>query len=261
MLRLILGFAGEMAAGKGTATDLVKSWYPNAPSFRFSDSLRKFYGLLLPSLCDTGIFHGQQLRTSEERFALLRIRTIVDHVFRSPKNYPRDDIDDEAYISFATWIIKQFIPTQPLNWRTNASTADLQNLSTQVRQVFGENTLLRAILADVAEYRGESPLVIIEGIRRAVDIEMLIANPSTPFRLTYIEAESTVRWERHRARNEKPGDRELTFLQFVELGKAEAESQIRTLRPVAHAVIDNSGPTIYLESKLRTCVTEWCTVL
>src|SRR3989338_9835356 len=43
MKKVMLGFASEMGAGKGTAASLVRSWFPGTESFRFSDSLREFY--------------------------------------------------------------------------------------------------------------------------------------------------------------------------------------------------------------------------
>lgn len=188
-----------MAAGKGTATALVKSWYPDTPSFRFSDPLREFWTL----------WNAHCM----ERYGVV-------------------------------------FPVQ-------ASTPDLQRMSTLIREIFGENALERAMVARAARSISKSPIIIIEGIRRSVDISTLMADRENRFRLTYVEAEPNVRWERHRARNEKPGDASLTFEQFLELGKAEAEAQIRLLKPHAHLVIDNSKGEEHLTGVLTEALKQW----
>lgn len=185
MKKLMLGFAGEMAAGKGTATEFVKNWYPKTPSFRFSDSLRELH----------------------------------------------------------TWLGKEFLVNHGVTIPADASTKDLQALSTKVRELFGENSLERAIVARAERCLSQSPIVIIEGIRRLVDISTLMADPRYNFQLIYIEAPAKLRWKRHRARNEKPGDGELSFAEFEKLGRAEAEEQIRLLKPHAHFVFTNNTKT------------------
>lgn len=251
MTKLILGFAGEMAAGKGYATDYVKRLYPGTPSFRFSDSLREFYRLLLsPGLMETGLFN-QYLAAAifDEALARVRLRTITDQAFGfTPAFVGYDD----AHEKFATWVIKDFVPAHySSSWAPSASTMDLQWISTMVRAIFAENTLERAIMARVEHATSESPIVIVEGIRRLVDIGTFMSDPAVPFRLIYVEADPRVRHERHRLRNEKPGDADLTFLQFTELGKAEAEAQIRMLRDHAHIIISNSADPRYLETVLE----------
>lgn len=181
----MLGFAGEMAAGKGTATEFAKNWYPKTPSFRFSDSLREFY----------------------------------------------------------TWLGTDFLSEHRGILPANASTKELQDLSTKIRELFGENSLERAVAARAERVVSESPIVIIEGIRRLVDISTLMTDPRYNFKLIYIEADAKIRWKRHRARNEKPGDATLSFKEFNVLGKAEAEEQIRLLKPHAHVVLTNNGKT------------------
>ena len=98
MPKLMVGFAGEMGSGKGTATELIKKWFPDTPSFRFSDSLREMY-------------------------AWLRDDLVLQHGFQLPQD---------------------------------ASTKDLQNISTKVRELFGENSLERAIMARVEKDNSSS---------------------------------------------------------------------------------------------------------
>jgi dephospho-CoA kinase len=185
MKKLMLGFAGEMAAGKTTVTEFVKKWYPGTPSFRFSDSLR------------------------------------------------------ESYV----WLASDFLPSHGVTIPTNPSTKDLQALSTMVRRLYGENSLERAIALRADRCLSESPIVIIEGIRRPVDISTLMTDPRYNFRLIYIEAYKKIRCKRLCTRDEKRGDAELSFAQFEELGRAEPEEQIRLLKPHAHFVFMNNGKT------------------
>lgn len=193
MKKLMLGFAGEMAAGKGTVTELVKAWYPGTPSFRFSDSLRELH----------------------------------------------------------SWLGAEFLKPYGVTIPTNASTRDLQVLSTKIRELFGENALERAILSRAEHCPSQSPIVIIEGVRRFVDISTLMSDPRYNFQLIYIHADAATRWERHRARNEKPGDAEFSFEQFLALGKAEAEEQIRFLKTYARFVLNNSKTPQDLEVDMR----------
>lgn len=193
MKKLMLGFAGEMAAGKGTATEFVKMYYPGTPSFRFSDSLREFH----------------------------------------------------------TWFGAEFLKPYGVTIPVRASTRDLQVLSTKIRELFGENSLERAIVARAERCLSPSPIVIIEGIRRIVDIRTLMDDPRYNFQLIYIEADEKIRWKRHRARNEKPGDAELTFAQFKELGRAESEEQIRLLKLDARFTFDNSKTPEDLDNDMR----------
>jgi len=190
MEKYIIGFSGAMDAGKGLGTELIKSWFPDTPSFRFSDSLREFV-------------------------AWMNKEWGVKYQFTIP-----------------------------------GATSDLQEISTALRQIFGEDLLERAIAHRVASAKGDSPFVIIEGIRRTVDIGNFLALPN--FRLIYVEADFDVRYARHILRNEKPGDAELSREEFAKLGEAEAEQQIRLLKPHAHIVIENNGTPEEFARTLRS---------
>jgi dephospho-CoA kinase len=149
------------------------------------------------------------------------------------------------------WLGSEFLKPYGVTIPTNASTRDLQELSTKIRELFGENALERAIAARAEHCLSPSPIIIIEGIRRFVDISTLMTDPRYNFQLIYIEADARIRWKRHRARNEKLGDAELSFVRFEKLGRAEAEEQIRLLKPYAHFVFDNSRTPADLESDMR----------
>jgi dephospho-CoA kinase len=275
--QLIIGFAGEMDAGKSTATALVKRWYPGTPSFRFSDSLREFHAWLMkdyaPAL-DAPMSPGALgfctldqwavadflgLRESEmarvlnvdvshlrlgdktpsdvlERFWIIanvceRVAGFFDGDVAKAKRWfktlnpllgnmaPREMILLGRFEKVSRFIDGALAENPP----RNATTPELQRLSTKVRELFGENALERAIVARVARVAGTHPIIILEGIRRLVDIRSLMEDKTVRFRLMYLEADAHTRWERHIRRNEKPGDADLSFEEFMELGKAEAE--------------------------------------
>jgi dephospho-CoA kinase len=163
----------------------------------------------------------------------------------------------DARANFAQWLLHEFVPRHKGKWPKNGSTSDLQDISTKVRAIFGEDTLEKAIIARVGQSISASPCVVIEGIRRIVDIGRLMRDPTIHFRLSYIEADPKKRYERHKKRNEKPGDADLTLPQFMKLGEAEAEQQIRLLKPEAHAIITNNGTSEEFAEKLYAEVAIW----
>lgn len=197
--RLMLGFAGEMGAGKGAAAEIVMNAYPDTPSFRFSDALRELH-------------------------------------------------------SWITNFAKIHNASFPVSVRS-ASTKDLQDISTELRHLFGQDILERGIIERVQHVHSQSPIVIVDGIRRPSDISMLMKNQN--FRLIYIELDEKVRWERHRARNEKPGDAALSFEQFYELGNSEAEKQVKLLKPMASLVVENDGSIVDLAHSILPHVSRW----
>ena len=240
----MLGVAGEIAAGKGTATSLVKEWYSGTPSVRFSDSLREF-------LVD---FNNMK---STAIFAMVPGHMLLEHYLREvlPKIFSEEVITqrgEEGVHEFAFWLDKEwFISPEPVKEDRH----NLQALSTAVRSIFAENIIERTVVARIARMETKSPVAIIEGIRRLVDIGTLLSEPN--FRLVYIEIDPEIAFGRMKARNENVGDGEMTRERFMELREAEAEQEIRLLKPHAHLVIDNSGPPDTLQFVLQSEVLKW----
>ncbi|MBI2443978.1 MAG: AAA family ATPase [Candidatus Magasanikbacteria bacterium] len=115
--------------------------------------------------------------------------------------------------------------------------ANLQQLSTLLRQNFGEDLLSKILAADAAA--DAAPLVIIEGIRRAADMIDLKKLPG--FRLVALTADERKRYERLTGRRENPDDRAKSWEQFQAEGRAESEQQIKAVAKEAAATIDNNG--------------------
>lgn len=240
----MLGFAGEMAAGKGTATSLVKIWYLGTPSVRFSDALREFLAGF-NDMKSTGIFAMTPGSVLIERY----LKDALPLIFSGDVIQRRGE---EGYREFARWLANEWI-LHPGS--VKADRQNLQALSTALRRIFAENILEQTVIARTARMKMESPVAVIEGIRRLVDIGTLLQEPN--FRLIYIAIDPVVAYQRMVRRNENVGDREMTFERFMELRNAEAEQEICSLKPHAHLVIDNSGPPEVMETILRREVAQW----
>lgn len=114
---------------------------------------------------------------------------------------------------------------------------NLQNISTCLRQCFGEDILAKVMAEDVKKDAGE--IIVIDGVRRLPDIKYLREIPG--FKLIYIETNLEKRYERIVKRGENSDDKNKTFAEFEEDQKKEAEQQIKGLKFEADFTVDNNG--------------------
>src|SRR3989344_2822264 len=238
MQKLTVGVAGMMASGKTTASKFLRTMFPGTDSFRYSDSLRMFYRLLRGLVLTLPIEAGLP---SSAHFVGRR-HTLLAHTLEQSFGFDLKVFGTNyiAFNQFALWLTEVFVPRHEGHWPEWASTSDLQTLSTALRKFFGEDLLERSVSAHIASSVSKSHIIIIEGIRRLVDIDMFMKDRSIPFFLVYAEAASKVRYARHKFRNEKPGDDLLTYEEFLELGQQEAAQQILLLRSHADLIIDTA---------------------
>jgi dephospho-CoA kinase len=166
MKKLIFGFVGDLASGKGTVAKYINEKY-NTNTYRFSTMLR--------------------------------------------------DVLNRIYVE---------------NSREN-----LQNLSTFLRENYGQDVMSRVIAKDVLNDPNE--LVVVEGIRRPTDITYL--KELDGFHLIYITADPKIRFERMLKRNENEGDAEKSFAEFLKDEEAEADKMIKELGKTAEIIINNDG--------------------
>lgn len=164
--KIILGFVGDLAAGKGTICKYLQEKY-GTNSYRFSTMLR--------------------------------------------------DILNRIYVV--------------------QNRANLQKLSTILRENFGQDVMSRVIAEDVAH--DQNYIVAVEGIRRPTDITYL--QEQSGFNLIYITADPEIRWQRLVKRNENSGDDKKTFAEFLESEQAEADRLIKELGSGARFTITNNG--------------------
>ncbi len=118
------------------------------------------------------------------------------------------------------------------------SRENLSSLSLALRQTFGEDLLAKVVTADAKKILEEKDLVIIDGVRRFEDIAYLKKLPE--FILFAISAEPNLRYERMIQRNEKVGDTEKTFEDFMNDHKLETEVQIPEVMASADYQLDNN---------------------
>lgn len=119
-------------------------------------------------------------------------------------------------------------------------------LSQVLRQGFGQSILANAMEKQVAST--ESDMVVVDGIRRLEDIEDLSKNPA--FHLVEMVAAPELRYERLKKRNQKPGEAEMTWEDFLAMGQRETELTIAKVSETAQLKIDNEGDVPALEKQL-----------
>lgn len=125
-------------------------------------------------------------------------------------------------------------------------------LSMILRGEFGDDVLAVALASSVV--KSESPIVIVDGIRRPADIFAL--SKLNGFKLVYIEAPIESRFSRMKLRGEKADDESKTFEEFQDEHKRETELLIPELKKDASVVIDNSGSLEDLYKQLDKLIQE-----
>jgi dephospho-CoA kinase len=129
---------------------------------------------------------------------------------------------------------------------------NLIQLSIILRQQFGEDTLKRAMIADIL--KSDARLIIVDGIRRLGDIAHL--DELGTFHVLNITAPVEIRFERMTNRGEKIGENSMTFEEFKMLNVAPTEVTIADVEKKAWKTIDNSGTMEELEKQVVAIVEE-----
>jgi len=114
---------------------------------------------------------------------------------------------------------------------------NMQDISTLLREYFGQNMLAKVISEDVQ--KDENQIMVVDGIRRLADIEYLKSLPE--FKLIYITADIKTRYERLIKRGENEDDLSKTFEQFQLDHQKETELEIPLVAEQANIKIDNSN--------------------
>jgi dephospho-CoA kinase len=114
---------------------------------------------------------------------------------------------------------------------------NLQNVSTVLRQLFGEDLLAKAIVKDLENC--DSPIVILDGVRRMSDIEYVLKLEN--FSLISIDADQQTRYERLIKRNENEGDSKKSYDEFLNDHNKEADREVPIVMQQAKYSINNDG--------------------
>jgi len=179
MDKIIFGFVGEIASGKGTSCDYLIKKY-NAGYYRYSTILR--------------------------------------------------DVCDRLYLE--------------------QSRENMQNLSTLLREKFGEDLFAKVIAKEVEN--DPAKIVCVDGIRRPDDILYLKKMPG--FILINIFADMEKRYQRIIARTENTDDKQKTFEEFKTDHQKEAEQTIAQIAAQAQEKVDNNESFEKLYEQLDTLV-------
>ncbi len=127
---------------------------------------------------------------------------------------------------------------------------NMQDLSTLLREKFGQDTLAKITAEDVKD--AESEIIIVDGIRRIPDIKYL--SKVKGFKLVRIVAEPKKRYERLIKRTENVGDTEKTYEQFLAEEQAETELSIPEVMAKADLEIDNNGDVNELYKQIEKII-------
>ena len=247
MQGLIIGVTGEFLSGKSTVAGIIKRHYPGTPSARYSDSLREFLSWVKRELV------GHQVVLSSRHTALAHVLKDIFYPQVLDHTHAHNALD-----TFALWMTKYWGGQH--YFRVEEDRKHLQDLSTALRTIFAENILERAIASRLEKMHSPSPISgIIEGVRRLVDIGTLLRDPLyTPcFRLLYLECDPQIAFSRMKNRKENSDDATMTWNEFEILRGAEAENQIKLLRPHAHAIVENNDTTDALIAQVERVALEW----
>lgn len=126
------------------------------------------------------------------------------------------------------------------------SRENMQNISTGMRQTFGEDIMAKVIAEDVKNDKNN--IIIVDGVRRLADIKYLKEIPG--FKLARIVAEPETRFKRLTLRKENPGDEAKTYEEFLADHKKEADAQVPIVMEKADLEINNNGSLENLYKKI-----------
>lgn len=127
---------------------------------------------------------------------------------------------------------------------------NLQDISTILRERFGEDLLAKIIAEDVKSDPHE--IIVVDGIRRDADMSYLKNLPG--FILLSIEVEAKTRYERLIKRQENADDASKTYDQFLADGKKESESEIPQVMAQANYKINNNGSLENLYKQIEAII-------
>lgn len=114
---------------------------------------------------------------------------------------------------------------------------NMQDLSTALREKFGEDLLAKVITEDVK--KDPNKLIVVDGVRRMNDIKYLINEKG--FFLTKVTAKPETRYKRITSRGENVDDTQKTYAEFLADETKEADAGIPTVMAKARREINNDG--------------------
>jgi dephospho-CoA kinase len=127
---------------------------------------------------------------------------------------------------------------------------NLTAVSVHLRAAFGQDLLAHVVEQEAVH--AEEDIVVIDGVRRLSDIDLVKDRPE--FILVYTETDLQTRYDRLHKRGQNDDDSTLTFEQFVEDHQNETERGIQGLKQYAALTIENNGTLEELYAKVDAFV-------
>ncbi len=121
---------------------------------------------------------------------------------------------------------------------------DQQRLANTLRDVLGEDVLMRAVEKKIRE--SENEIIIVNGIRVKEEFDFIKKTGGT---VVYITVDSKTRWERVKKRGDRKDD-DASYEKFLEIDSGRTEKQIKEIGRSADIIIDNKGSWKELEEKV-----------
>ncbi len=122
-------------------------------------------------------------------------------------------------------------------WGIEPTREHLQALPVAMENTYGKGVLSRAV--SKLMHASAAQVVIYNGVRWATDVEMI--RSFDHHLLVYVTAESELRFQRLRARNEKPGEEGMSYEQFLQEEQAATEREIPKIGATADVRLENNG--------------------
>ncbi len=113
----------------------------------------------------------------------------------------------------------------------------LQKLSTALRSNLGESVLAHGMCEWVKRSKAET--IVVEGLRRKTDIELLAKvakETNRTWTFVYVDVPFETRFERFRSREGKA-----TLAEFTALDEQECELELPLIKNDAHLILDNAS--------------------
>ena len=130
---------------------------------------------------------------------------------------------------------------------------NLQELSTNLRKLYGEDILAKTIVNQVNKI--EAKIVVVDGVRRLADIKYL--NSLDNFFLISLKADLKICYERLIKRDENINDDKKSYTEFIADHQKEAELQIEGVMKNATYHLDNNKNFEDLYSQIDKIVKDW----
>lgn len=141
-------------------------------------------------------------------------------------------------------------------WNIPATRENLQDLFAMMDKEFGVGALSRAMKLRIEGT--EADIVIFDGVRRGTDYRAITELKNNL--LVYIVANPAVRFNRIKDRNEKVGESDLTFEQFLKQDEAESEREIYSIGRRANLSINNNDSMENLREEVKWFIRQFLSI-